>query len=260
MTRWLPIKLPVFWLILISTHILILRSQNSVMEYYLEEIGQSYSAVTPFYDRSLLGFTLENRYLLKELMHSEFLLQGLYKKNAFLFSSCHFGYAHYGEFSCSVGYARILAKPLAVGINFYYLLDYAFQYRSSHSVTFDFSLYARINENIGMAISIYNPARLKYGVIGQSLIPMEFEVNLYYKMDKKLLFYCDVSKLLPGYLNIKWGGYYRPMELFCFSLMASLKELALNIGLYWRRYTFRFSSSFHYNLGLSPSFKLTYSF
>ncbi len=182
----------------------------------------------------------------------------LYHRHAFALRLSHYGYAKYGELTTSVAYALKLGTKVSIGLQFHYIFQHVDHYESQHSVTFDFSLYAQASRKLSFVLELYNPARLKYGVTGNTIIPMRFTVVTLYEFDEKLLFSVKIFKELPGMFDVAAQCCYSPKDFFYLSLALSLHRVQCGVMLRLRHLYFTTDVTYNYNLGFAPEVGIIY--
>jgi hypothetical protein len=257
-------KLLIGWCItpflsLLSLFIHAQTEQITVSDYFLfHHRNQNFSVHSWLLSGSVSLFS-QNQFLLKELCTAT--VSGNYniKENAVALSISHFGYSKYGVFTFSSGYARTFAKRISFGLQVHYLLHHAETYPKMHSFTFDLSLYGQITQKIGIGISAYNPANLKYGLTGKEKIPMLYNIMLNYKINDKVLLAISASKQLPGFFDISGTVCFRD-RFYGFMTDVSLKKAGVQFSFWWKRLQFDVGGSFDYRLGFSPSVGISYVF
>ena len=230
----------------------------SISEYYLFNISQrNFSVQTRL--PSYVSLFSQNQFLLQELCTAT--LSGSYNinGNAVVLSISHFGYSKYGILTLSSGYAKIFAKRIAFGLQAHYILHHAEGYPKKNSFTFDLSLYGQISQKVGIGVSAYNPANLKYGLIGTEKIPMLYCLMLDYKINDKLLLAIAASKQLPGTFDITGTICFRD-RFYGFITDVSLKNVNLQFSFWWKKLQFDIGGGFDYRLGFSPRVRVGFCF
>jgi hypothetical protein len=188
-------------------------------------------------------------------------LSGFYniKGNAIGLTVSHFGYSKYGIFTISSGYARVFANRISFGLQVHYLVHHAENYPKINSFTFDLSLYGQISQKVGIGVSAYNPANLKYGLTGKEKIPMLYTLMLNYRLNDKVLLALETSKQLPGFFDIAATICFKD-KFYGFISDFSLKKVGIQFSFWWKRMQFDVGGSFDYRLGFSPQVNLIYLF
>lgn len=219
-----------------------------------------YGACYAFSKDSWTQLSCGNDYFLKEFMTVDAEAAIVYKSNVFNIQMIHLGYSRYGELRVKAGYARKFGQKVGVGVNFYYLYSHAANYDAVHSVCFDVSLHAIVTKRLSFGFEVYNPAKLRYGVVGDSPIPIELNVYALFYYDPKLLFEMKVEKKLPGEFDVSLSTYYLPTSFFGLSFDISIRNAGVALMFQYRRLSFHILTRYNYKLGLSPELALLYSF
>lgn len=234
-------------------------ASNSVSDYYFLNEQQQNFSVLAWSTVSNVSLFSHNQFLLKELCTVT--ISGNYniKENTIALSVSHFGYSKYGMFTISSGYARTFAKRVSFGLQVHYLLHHVEDYPRKHSFTFDLSLYGKISQKVGIGVSAYNPANLKYGLTGKEKIPMQFCLMLDYKLSTKVLLAVAVSKQLPGFFDVVGAICFRD-RFYGFLIDASVRKVNTKFSFWWKKMQFDVGGSFDYRLGFSPAVRIGWLF
>ncbi len=211
------------------------------------------AAASVFLERSVLRASFENRYFIKELMNEELDAVFRFQQNAFLLSVNHLGCSRYGEMSLSAGYARGFGKHIAIGLRAYYLFSHAMEYPSVHSFTFDASIYAHIGKSFGLGFSVYNPARLRYGVTGTVCLPVRLHFDFDYLVGRNVLLFTKMDLELKTCVTATLGSRFRLRNLFL-TCWASFPNAAgcIQVDLACRRFLLGVECTYSYPLGFVP--------
>ena len=218
-------------------------------------------AACSFLERSCLSVSFENRFCLKDLMSEELDAVFRYRENAFSVGVVSMGYRHYGEIAVSAGYARSFGKHVALGLRSHYLVSYASECAAVHSFTFDVSLYARAGPNCGIGFAVYNPARLKYGVVGTVPLPVRFHLDFNYRIGSNVLILSMADWELKTRISFGTGVKYR-VKCLLLTAVARLPEPSgdVRIDLLYKRFLFGVSCRYLYPLGFIPRAEVTILF
>ncbi len=210
-------------------------------------------AACPFLERSFLSVSFENRFCLKELMSEELDAVFRYRENAFSVGVSGAGYRHYGEVTVSAGFARSFGRHVAVGLRSHYLVSYASECAPIHSFTFDVSLYARVGKNCGFGFSVYNPARLKYGIVGKVPMPVRLHLDFSYQIGQNVLLLSMADWELKTRISFFAGVKYK-VKCLILTAMARLPESSgdIRIDLVYKRFLFGISCRYLHPLGFVP--------
>jgi hypothetical protein len=215
--------------------------------YFLQQRNDAQQA---FGNQSFIAASVRNDFLLKELTSEQLATQWAYKSNRFLFAANYEGLVQYGTLQLSVGYAKLFAQKLAVAARFYYLLNHAEHYSAVHSLSFDVSFQAAITPRMGLAVQVSNPARLKYGIVGDVPLPMCFSTDFYYQIATQTVLATQLSYTLNGSFNlsVQLLQQLRALHL-CFT--ASLHHTSLLIGFTMKQIILRIETAYDWRLGMS---------
>jgi len=231
------------------------QEEPSVADYFLFYNRDKNFSIQAWIPHANVSLFSQNQFLLKELCTTT--VSGSYnsKGNAVALIASHFGYSKYGIFTLSSGYTKLFAKRISFGLQLHYLLHHAENFPKKHSFTFDFSFYGKITQKAGIGISAYNPANLKYGVVGKERIPMLYTLMLDYKISDKVLLAVMASKELPGFFDVAISICFRE-KFYGFITDLSLKKVDVQFSFWWKKLQFDVGGRFDYRLGFSPRVRL----
>jgi hypothetical protein len=237
--------------------IIFAQEPSSVSDFFLLHCREQNFSVYVWLSSSNVSLASKNQFFLKELCTATISGSYIKKENAVALSVSHFGFSKYGMFTISSGYARSFSKRVSFGLHVHYILHHSGEYPKKHSFTFDLSLYGQISSKIGIGISAYNPANLKYGLTGQERIPMLYHIMLSYKINSKVLVAIAASKQFPGFFNITGTVCFRD-KFYGFMMDVSFKQVGTQFSFWWKRIQFDFGGCFDYRLGFSPQVRINY--
>lgn len=203
-------------------------------------------------NESFFSISVENRYCLTELTDKN-LSAGVYLKgHLLLFRLAHFGYGKMGNLNFNLGYYRQFSRKFAAGLQFYYLLDHAYQYPSTHSCTIEAFGSFFLTDKLRIGLSIFNPIALKYGFTGE-LIPLVFKSEIYYKIGRNCSIWFFLIKEQPGQLLCQ-GGINIAIKNSLLTVSAGNRNCSLAFSLPYRKFIFQLKSEYSFRLGYSPMF------
>lgn len=181
-------------------------------------------------------------------------------ENTFHFKVSHDGYAHFGEIQIAAGYGRRFGQRLSISLMGIYLVQHAEHYRSQHSFTVDLSAHCQITPQWGVAIQLFNPLRMRYGITGTEVIPMAFSLHIHHHRNEKLLAFLQMKKILPGGFDIGGGLYYRPLSHLLLTGFCSIQQVGLGVFVPWRHLLIGVQTAWHYRISFSNNATLHYLF
>lgn len=188
----------------------------------------------------------------KELMDKNLNIGILKGNNAFTCHLSHCGHTLFGELDLQVGYARCFGDKLAIALQGIYLMQHATHYESQHSFTVDFSIAYQISRYLLIAIDLYNPIRMKYGITGKEIIPMSFYVEVNYQRNEKLSATLFCQKTLPGHIDIGLALGYQPTLSLIVSGNCTLHKCGIGVHIPWKKLMFSIQCDWHYRISFSP--------
>lgn len=222
-------------------HTIQICEQSSELAAYKALAGQSF-----------IQCDFKTEFCTKELMNT-FLNAGIVKNsNALTCLISHYGYSQFGELQLQLGYARNFGHKLGIALQGIYLMKHAAQYKIQHSLTVDLSFAYQISRNLFIAVDLYNPIRMKYGVTGDEIIPMEFHLQTCYHKNDKISATLFCKKTLPGHLDLGLELGYRPLSFLIISGNCTNRKCGIGIHITWKKIVFCIRSDWYYRISFSP--------
>ena len=232
----------------------------NIAELYFSLRTHDIPAYAPFAEQSLASFTFRNDFCVPELMYKSLEIHFLHEGNVFHLRTSHDGYARFGEIRVDAGYGRRFGHRLSISLTGTYIAQHAEHYRSRHSFTIELSAYCQISPQWGLAVGLFNPIRMRYGITGQEVIPMGFSLEILHRRDEKLLFFLQAKKELPGGFDAGGGLCYRPSKHLILNGHCSLRHLGIGVCVPWRRLLIGIQSEWHYRISFSNEVATHYLF
>lgn len=236
------------------------QSQTTLSQYHFCHRTHDIPAYAPFAEQSLASFTFRNDFCVPELMYKSLEIHLLHEGNVFHLRTSHDGYARFGEIRVDAGYGRRFGHRLSISLTGTYIARHAEHYRSRHSFTIELSAYCQISPQWGLAVGLFNPIRMRYGITGQEVIPMSFSLEILHRRDEKLLFFLQAKKELPGSFDAGGGLCYRPSKHLILNGHCSLRHLGIGVCVPWRRLLIGIQSEWHYRISFSNEVATHYLF
>ena len=236
------------------------QSSVTLSQYHFCHRTHDIPAYAPFTEHSMVGFTFRNDYCTTELMYKSLELHLLHEGNVFHLRTSHDGYARFGEIRVDAGYGRRFGHRLSISLTGIYIARHAEHYRSRHSFTIDVSAFCQITPQWGVAVGLFNPIRMRYGITGQEVIPMGFSLDILHRRNEKLLFFLQAKKELPGGFDAGIGLCYRPSKYLILSGNCSLRHIGIGVCVPWHRLLISIQSEWHYRISFSNSIAAHYLF
>lgn len=227
------------------------EAQEWMMRAYIVEKSAESPALDCFAP-SFAGVRFRNDFGTKEMMftYAEGMLA--LQKNRLFFSVTHYGYANYGEMKLSVGYGRNFGDRFAMTARIFYLMAHARDYPTKHSLCTDFAIACRVSPKLLFDATVYNPFMMRYGIVGQDVIPLKFSIGCTYTPVRKLLFSLSMSKELPGGWVVDCRFMTQPVPPLLLAVDCSNLRLGICVGWQFRRFLISAQATWHYRIAISP--------
>lgn len=237
-----------------------LHAQSGISRLFEAMYCDEIPAYTSMVENSVLDFQFRNDFCTPELMYKALTVSLTHGDNTFMATLSHDGYSHFGEMQATIGYARRFGKRFSIAMRGIYLLRHAEHYVSQHSITIDVSSYCHITPHWGIAVELYNPIRLRRGITGPEIIPMEFALHLDYQWNEKLMMHFRAHKWLPGSFDASAGLLCRPISHLLLAGECGLHKLAIGIYIPWRHLLIGINTAWYYRISFSNTARLQYLF
>ncbi|MBR4217710.1 MAG: hypothetical protein IKR71_01525 [Bacteroidales bacterium] len=235
---------------------------NEMSDEYGRSLYPHNMAVLAFREGGAVSLGFENGYLQKELMDKSALFYFCHKGNLMSAQLLHSGFSKMGELTASCGYGRRFGSRFVAAMRLFYIYSYARHYEPIHSFTVDMSLAVSITDKLLLAVSAYNPIRMKYGITGSEYIPVEVHLDAAYALSNRVLLSLTMQKCFPGPFRVtaSCGVTLSKVIALSFSCCLPQPSVSLSCFLHWRRFSLEMASAYHFPLGLSPQCRLSYGF
>ncbi len=250
------ILMPCLFLLLLAPG----QAQNSLSRMSYTYCQDNIPAARCLLPHSFAHASFRNDFCTKEMMYKELEISLIHNQDALLTSFTHYGYGLFGELQAHIGYGRRFGKHVGVALRGVYLLNHAHHHAARHSVTIDFSLCCKINNTLAIGVALYNPIRMKYGVIGQEVIPMSFNLQVCYLPVEKLNCTAFAEKRVPGGFDLGAKIFYHPISYLILSGTASLSHCGIGVFVPWKSFVFSLQSQWYYRVSFSPQCAMDYYF
>ncbi|MBR4787108.1 MAG: hypothetical protein IK013_04430 [Bacteroidales bacterium] len=229
------------------------RAQMDTRTVFLLNSAADIPAAYCFIPASTISLGVGNDFCTKEMTNS--VLRGTYARNGhnLLLSLSHYGYHAFGKMTMQAGYGKCFGGRVAVSLQGVYLMQHARHYGCQHSVTFALSFYYAITEKMSVGVAVFNPAALKYGVVGHETIPIRFYLQIGYLPDRRLAGSLFCEKTLPGPFNAGIRLLYHPIPNLFLETRCGFSCLSFHTSVPWRKFRFGCSAQWNYKIGFSPA-------
>jgi len=199
-----------------------------------------------------MGLLFRNDFGTKEMMFANISGVVAIQKNRLFLDMTHYGYTNYGELTLAAGYGRSFGNRFAMTARVFYLMAHTRNYPARHSLSTDFSLACRTSPKLMFDVAVYNPFMLRYGIVGEAVIPMKFIIGCTFIPVSKLLLSIITSKALPGGWEVDGRFMVQPASPLILAVDCSNVRLGLYVGWRYRQFLLSVRASWHYRISVSP--------
>ena len=225
--------------------------QDALFSVFAAEIADERPSICCFIP-SCAGFHIRNDFCTKEMTRAEISGQLTLRKNVIRASATHYGYANYGEMKLSAGYGRNFGDRFAMTARIFYLMSHARSYPARHSLCADFTIAYRLSSNLLLDAAVFNPFMLRYGIVGQDVIPLKFSIGSTYTPIRKLLIALTMSKELPGAWEVDCQFISQPAPPLLLAADCSNLQLGIYVGWLFKPFLVSVHAAWHYRITVSP--------
>ncbi len=217
-----------------------------------------------FQDQTSINLNYSNDYLCKELSS---LQAGFIMPNDIVDWSAltaYYGYSNYNELHCGITVSKLLVDNFSLGVRLlYYRLDYIGNEEVVNRVTADIGLSFHIVDNLDMSMLLTNPLRVGYTAdLSKYYLPIYMALGLSYTPTEKIKVLAEVAKDTNYPIEGKLGLSYHPIESFDLRVGVCSSPFipTLGVGIKMKKINIDVASSYHPELGFSPSVGVVYIF
>ncbi len=217
-----------------------------------------------FQDQSSINISYSNDYLCKELssLQVAFLMPNKVVDCSAILT--YYGYTNYNEIHCGLSVSKLLVGNFSLGVRvFYYRLDYIGNEDVINRVSADIGLSFRIVDNLDISMLLTNPIRVGYtSDLSKYYLPIYMALGVNYSPTDKLKVQAEVAKDTNYPIEGKLALAYNPIESFDVRVGVCSSPFipTLGVGLNMKNFNLDIASSYHPELGFSPSVGIVYIF
>ena len=201
---------------------------------------------------SFAGLRFRNDFGTKEMMHAELFGTYTIHRNHLTASIAHYGYSEYGNATIAAGYGRDFGGRFALSGRIFYIMEHARGYPMRHSLCADAGFAFNISQKVTLFTDIYNPFMMRYGIVGQDIIPLKFTIGCLYSPTPKLLLSAMTTKAVPGGWEVGARFITQPISPLLLAAEGTNTHLGLTIYLIHKQFLFSVKAAWHYRISVSP--------
>lgn len=207
------------------------------------------------------GIFYESRFMMSELGMKAFAAGMPMKFGTFGLNVSSFGYSQYGEMKAGLGYSKKLGERFSMGVQLdYFNTRIGENYGSSSAVGGEIGILAEPVKNLTVGLHLFNPTRSKLNGNLTERIPTIMRFGLSYKFSDQVFVIAEAEKDVDYKTTFRGGLEYRPLPAFYIRAGAASNPglVAMGFGVVMKKFRLDIASSFHSQLGFSPSVGLQY--
>ncbi|MBL7898893.1 MAG: hypothetical protein JNJ99_10185 [Crocinitomicaceae bacterium] len=217
-----------------------------------------------FMDKTSLGASAENRFLVKQLS-SQALAFGFHpaKGGNMGIHFQQYGFELYRELNGGFSYGMKLFDNFSAGVSInYHGVFLAENYGSKNTVSAALGLLYAPTKNLKIGMRAVNVSRTRLAEFNDERLPTIFGLGMQYQISKKAVCALEAEKDLTHPINIKGGLEINAHEILDVRLGVNSFPFvtSFGFGLNLKNFHFDAAAQWHSYLGLSPSFGLLYTF
>ena len=185
-----------------------------------------------------IGFSYENRFLLKELSYKKAGAMLPSKFGVLGISVSQFGYEHYQENLFGLALSRNFGTKLRIGMKLDYLvIKFSGEYRKLSVPTFEVGIQYQINESLCLGAYFFNPLYVNLKTLNKDKIPIIIKLGFSYAIINNLLITSEVEENIEYNFSYRLGLEY---EIF--------KNIFIRSGFQINPETFTFGVGYNHRL------------
>ena len=217
-----------------------------------------------YLENTEVGVAYENRFLVKE-MANQALTAGICTKKAGNFG-LHFqqyGFNLFREMQGGFSYGMALFDQFSAGVSFnFHRISLGDNYGSTNTVSAAIGVMYYLNESLSFGMRMHNINRARLADFQDERLPTTFAFGARYDFSEKARWMIDVEKDLIHPVTVKSGIEIQAHEIFTMRMGATSYpfQASMGFGLKLSKFYLDMASSWHTQLGLSPSAGILYRF
>ena len=219
-------------------------------------------AASAFLPKASIGFSYENRFLLKELQSQALVYNQPLKTGVLSLGAQTYGFKYFRQLKTGLGYSFKLNDFLSAGVQISYQgLWFSEYYGYRQAVIADAGLLIKINEYWSIGTSIFNLGRTKVNRANKERWSTDVRIGVGYKLSPKVLILSEIDKNVNHPLRLKCGVEYQPVKAFFLRTGFATWpfEIAAGMGCQWKKIHLDMGSTYKPIVGFSPNITCSFN-
>lgn len=211
-------------------------------------------------NKTSVGISYENRFLLRELQGQGFAVAHPIKKGVLSFGGQLYGQSLYRTSRVGLGYSLQLSENISAGVQLNYQSLRISNYGQKGTVSGEFGMLAKINERVNVGFSVFNLNNAKLSLYQDDRFTTYLRVGLSYKVSSKVSILAEAEKQIESKLRPKGALEYQISDKFFLRAGVAGNPIEITFG---TGFTFLnglkldFGTAYHQLLGWSPHIGIT---
>lgn len=223
---------------------------------------QNNASLLAFSEKIQAAAFYENRYLIPGLGSSAVAFAIPAKPGVFMMNMHAFSFNNlYLANKLAIGFAKHFGSKISASVQLDWIYTrFGNNYSASSTAVAEIGLYAEPIKNLSFGFHLFNPTRSRLHTESDYALPTVMRLGSVYRFSDKLMISTEAEKNLVHNPVIRCGIEYHPIDLFYLRLGAASNPgtTSFGAGLVINHVQIDLASSFHQELGFSPSLGLSW--
>lgn len=208
------------------------------------------------------GVYCERRFMLKELAFYAAAVTWPLQRSGLGMSIQYFGGQLFNISSVGIGYGRKLDEKIAIGMQFNYLSVHTAGYGNNNTCNAELGLLWQATESLYFGVHVYNLAGKQLNKTIPDKPATVFKVGLGYDISDKAFTSIEIEKTEDRPAGFNTGIQYIFARQFIgrIAIITGNSSYCVGLGWQWKYFRADIVSSWHPQLGLTPSLMLLFRF
>jgi hypothetical protein len=200
------------------------------------------------------GIYAERKFMLKELAYYQAIAAIPSKKGGFSLSMQSSGNTLFNELQFGVGYGRKLSEKIDLGARINYYLIKVSGYGAAGVLNAEIGALWHVTDQLLIGMHVYNPIGGRFGKEAEEKLPSVYTSGIGYEVSEKVFLSTEIVKKEDIPVTVNIALQYKFIEQFFLKTGFAINgQFFAGAGLRWNKLQIDFVSSWHQQLGITPS-------
>lgn len=208
------------------------------------------------------GLYCEKRFGLEALSNSHSVI-GIPLKNAGIGVNMYYtGSEDFNEAQAGLAYGMLLANNISIGTQINFNQVRITGYGAASTVNFELGALFALSNKVRMGLHVYNPVGGKFGKNGAEKFASIYKAGVGYETSEHFFVSAEIAKEenLPVNVNAAMQYYFNKHFLTRAGVSSAIANYFVGVGILWDAVRLDIISSYHQQLGFSPSLMMVFNF